>query len=864
MLDISWLLILYQRASQHDNKFICRWAILELLSIDVRSSRLLSTCYWWFLYGPLMSMLNEYAIYARIDDDVRGDPPAVGSAVVTFFAEFATQLPANDRHSFCTGLLSSVVEQEFTQVPLLFMSQMLANLPSCPAWDSQALASIRNMFSLFRTFNPNMSIAIQSFLLKAVINLTDPRRVHWSDIAAFLSLLSVEDCLCRGDALWEATISWVWNIHNGVCEVGSDIHNLNPDKAAFSNLFHHLRKVVEVFLDDETLSSSEQEVQWLIRLLVAGCDAHLKFSKNAASEQPVRETFQHIVGVLQHASNHVYASESRTAKTARILSGILHHLNSTPTNQRSSQESDGVSMEEQKVDHSSDMMAELLWSGWSDILELLLRKLTSAPLNFTHAHRSFVFLDLASELYTFMTASIQSGGQGSKVYYHFIENLVQRSKETILKKQSDRLRLTLSDWRSFTLSMKCLALCCRALPRKPLSRPTLVTKNLCQAITELDLSSEFPTPKLLHPGEVGGQPSAVPSAILKSGWGRLVSDLLEAQWLCVEYALEESQRFGVLNDKLEPFLENLPEAALEALSLGSGLAVLPVIRCLRLLTPRMLLKDDALCSQALEAVWWTFQDRPKGEHIFFWRTLREVTQVFFNPCLLVLSKDHPAAAIVRKYWGELLAMGEDRPGIVNHVIEPCCKFWTGIPSGQNSTSQTLEINGEDRKQSLEVQLDFITEACVFGPREKKAIRVTNYVLEYVRRLGEQRVISPLNVDELRDDTRVRVNAVNTLMMLNPEKACELTLLQNTVRALITKNVELVEDKRRLSINSYSHRRKHRIWQAVIVALFRLLDVHAGEAFAREVLEGIFSAILGDNQVSVRNFLQWGMILIFEK
>ena len=853
MLDISWLLTLYQRASQHDNKFICRWAILELLSIDLKSSPLLSTCYWWFLYGPLMSMLNEYAIYARTDDDVRGDPPAVGSAVVTFFAEFATHLPANDRHSFCAGLLSSVVEREFTQVPLVFMSQMLANLPSCPAWDSHALASIRDMFPLFRTLNPHMSIAIQSFLLKAVINLTDPRHVHWSDIGGFLSLLSVEDCLCRGNALWEATVSWVWNIHNSVCEVGSDVHNLNPDKAAFSNLFDHLWKIVEVFLDDETLSSSEQEAQSLIRLLVAGCDAHLKFSRNAASEQPIRETFQHIVGVLQHANSHVYASESRTAKAATILSGILHHLNSTAT-----------SIEEQKLDHSSGMMTELLRSGGSDILELLLRKLTSAPLYFTHADRSSIFLDLASELYTFMTASIQSGGQGSEVYHHFIENLVQRSKEIIMKKQSDRHRLTLSDWCSFTLSMKCLALCCRAIPRKSLSRPTLVTQNLCQAIAELDLSSEFPTPKLLQPGEVSDQPSAVPGATLKSGWGRLVSDLLEAQWLCVEFVLEEYQRFGVLNDKSEPFLDNLPEAALEALSLGSGLAVLPVIRCLRLLTPRMLLKDDDLCSQALEAVWWTFQDRPKGEHIFFWRTLKEATQVFFNPCLLVLSKDHPAGAIVRKYWGELLAMGEDRPGIVNHVIEPCCKFWTGIPSGQNSTSQTLEISEEHRKQSLEVQLDFITEACVFGPREKKAIRVTNYVLEYIRRLGEQRVISPLNVDELRDDTRVRVNAVNTLMMLNLEKACDLTLLQNTVRALVTKNGELVEDKRRLSINSYSHRRKHRVWQAVIVALFRLLDVHAGEAFAREVLEGIFSATLGDNQVSVRNFLQWGMILIFGK
>ena len=193
MVDISWLLTLYHRASQHDTRFICRWAILDLLNMDLHSSPLLSTCYWWFLYDPLMSMLGEYNIYGRADDGLRGDPPPIGAAVVRFFTEFTKNLPTdNDRQSFCTGLLTSIVQREFSQVPLVFLSQMLASLPPCKAWDSKAIGSISEIFPLFRTFNPHLSAAIQSFLLKAVINLTDPRRVAWSDIGHFLSLLS--DC----------------------------------------------------------------------------------------------------------------------------------------------------------------------------------------------------------------------------------------------------------------------------------------------------------------------------------------------------------------------------------------------------------------------------------------------------------------------------------------------------------------------------------------------------------------------------------------------------------------------------------------------------------------------------------------------
>ena len=813
-------------------------------------------------------MLSEYAIYVRTANDVKGDPPAVGAAVVTFFADFAKHLSANDRQAFCAGLLSAVVKQKFTQVPLVFMSQMLASLPSCPAWNSDALASIRSIFSLFRTFNPHMSSAIQSFLLKAVINLTDPRRVNWSHIGDFLSLLSNDDCLRRGNTLWEATVNWVKQIHGIVCQESASETGLKMAETGLSDLFDHLKTSIEAFLNDETLelSSSDPEAQSVIRLVVIACDAHLKPSKNLMSNQPVQEILNQIVAVIQHASTHVYASESRTERAAMLLSGVLHHLNTTAASEDSSEESVGVGEAERKIDHSLKVMEELLRSSGPDVLELLLRKLTTAPLNFSHAERSFVFLDLASKLYMFMTVLVNFTGHGLEVFHHFIGSLVLKSREVFLDKQRDRHQLTLTDWRSFALSMKCLAFCCNALRNEPRPHPTPLVHTLLQTIAKLDLSSEFPKPKFLYPGEVRGNASADASPFVKKGWGRLVSDFLEAQWLCVEFLLEESQRYSEdkdqeLGSKLEPFLSDLPEAALEALSLGSGQAVLPVIKCVRLLTPRMLLKNESLCSQALESVWWTFQDRQKGDHIWFWGTLKETTQVFFNPCLLTLPEDHPVTAIVRKYWGELLAMGEDRPGIVNHVIEPCCEFWTSSLSEQNRAISAPQFNEEDRKKSLEVHLDFVIEACVFGPREKKTIRVTNYVLEYIHRLGEQCVICPLNVDKLRDDTRVRVNAINTLMVLNPKNKRDVGLLQRVVHALIAKNMKVLEEKPRSSINSNSHRRKHRIWQAILVALSRLLEADAAESFFCQVLEGIFLALLGNNQVSVRNFIKWGLVLI---
>lgn len=866
MVDISWLLTLYQRASQHDTRFICRWAILDLLNMDLHSSPLLSTCYWWFLYGPLMSMLGEYNIYGRADDGLRGDPPPIGAAVVRFFTEFTKNLPTdNDRQSFCTGLLSSIVQQEFSQVPLVFLSQMLASLPPCKAWDSKAIGSISEIFPLFRTFNPHLSAAIQSFLLKAVINLTDPRRVAWSDIGHFLSLLSEDDCLCRGNTLWEATVHWLWQIHGTVGQEDSGKAGSSQAETGVSLLFQHLRARAEVFLNDNTLelSTGDPEVESVVRLVVIACDSSLRFSKNSEGKQLTEGLFRQIVEVLQHATGHVYASEERTERAARILSGILRHMNSTtPCQGNSSGKADSIDTATRSIDSSMGIMEELLNTSGADILELLLRKLSTAPSTFSPVDRSSAFLDLTGELFTFMALTVGSA-QGLEVYLQFIGNLVQRSRTIVLDKQLDRQKLTLSDWRSFVLAMKCLAWCSTALRAKSGLHAIHLVQALSQTVAEFDLSSEFPKPRFLYQGETCEDASAEKSVLVKKGWGRLVSDFIEAQWRCVEFVLEQvySDSGGrQQRDKLEPFLTTLPDAALEGLSLGSGLAVVPVIRCVRLLTPQMLLTDDVLCSQAVESVWWTFQDRQKGDHIWFWGTLREMTKVIFNPCLLVLPEEHAITAIVRKYWGELLALGEDRPGIVNHVIGPCCEFWANCPQ-TNDPNPAHEISEEDRKRSLEVHLDFLTEACVFGPRVKKTLRVTSYVLEYVRMLGEKREITPLYKDELRDCTRVRVNAINMLLTLNPENERDASLLQRVVRQLITKLDELTEEKPRSSINSYSHRRKHRVWQAILVALSQLFKADTQVMFAGEVLEETFRASVSENQVSVRNFLQWGMVLI---
>lgn len=859
MLDTSWVLALYHKAALHDNRFICRWAILDLLSVDLDSSPLLSTCYWGFLFGPLMNLLGEYAIYARIDEEVRGHPPAVGSTVVAFFTKYAERLAVNEKQLFCAKLLSAIVGQEFSQVPLVFMSRMLANLPPSQSWDSNSLISIRNIFPLFRTYNPHMSSAIQSFLLKAVISQTDPTRVHWSDIGDFLSFLS-KDCLRRGNSLWDATVAWIWKI-GGVVDVSPKSSNeigLNINKYSSSNLFDHLSERLEAFLSKGTseLSSDDQEARSVIRLLVIGCDSQLKFSESSTSEKLVKDIFHQIVGVVQHASNHVYASEVRTVRAAIILAGVLCHLNCKV--KFAERESDHIAEEKKEIDRLMGIIASLLRSAGADILDLLLRKLTAA-LSTNTTDSSFVFLDLSSELCEFVASSVHFDGQGLDVYYRFIKNLIQNSKDVIQKKQVDRGQLSLSDWRSFALSLKSLALSCLALRAHPSLHSTHLRKDMLKVVVEFDLSSEFPTPQMMYPDRAHGGTKVETRTSVKKGWGRLVSEFLEAQWCCIKFFLEELKHFKDLDGKFEKFLEDLPEAALEALSLGSGQAVIPIMKCIQLLIPHMLRSGVPLCLQALESVWWTFQDRQKGDHFFFWRTLKESTQIFFNPCLLTLPREHPVSTLVRNYWRKLMALGEDRPGVLNHVIEPCCHFWSGLSSDQNAA--TLELTEKDRKKSMESHLDFMTEAFVFGPREKKTLRVTNYSLQYVYQLAKQRVICPINVDELRDDTRVRVNAVNALAMLNPKDAIDRELLESIVRALIVKNAELVEEKRKSSINSYCHRRKHRVWQAILVALSRLLEAETSESFAREVLDGMFNAILSDNQVSVRNYLQWGMIHI---
>ena len=69
-------------------------------------------------------MLNDNALYSRGDDNIRGDPPPVGSAVVSFFKACADNLAKTQQELFFKEFLTAVAHLGLHQVPLFFIAQV--------------------------------------------------------------------------------------------------------------------------------------------------------------------------------------------------------------------------------------------------------------------------------------------------------------------------------------------------------------------------------------------------------------------------------------------------------------------------------------------------------------------------------------------------------------------------------------------------------------------------------------------------------------------------------------------------------------------------------------------------------------------
>lgn len=191
---------------------------MSLLTLDLHEVPLLEdTLTRDFASDTLIMLLKEPSLYAKNDGEGKGEPSKLTKELIGFFKKCFTILREDLQAAFFIQITSCICQHNMSHVPLTFICQGLANLPRVPGVGTELLTNLRLILSNTSGHSVVMRGAVQSFMLRTVMNVMDLSLVHLDDVFAVLGLFVKEESLSRGISLWEEVGQWL-SVNVDVCQ----------------------------------------------------------------------------------------------------------------------------------------------------------------------------------------------------------------------------------------------------------------------------------------------------------------------------------------------------------------------------------------------------------------------------------------------------------------------------------------------------------------------------------------------------------------------------------------------------------------------------------------------------------------------
>uniref|UniRef100_A0A8C2SVN5 tRNA (guanosine(18)-2'-O)-methyltransferase TARBP1 n=1 Tax=Coturnix japonica TaxID=93934 RepID=A0A8C2SVN5_COTJA len=321
------------------------------------------------------------------------------------------------------------------------------------------------------------------------------------------------------------------------------------------------------------------------------------------------------------------------------------------------------------------------------------------------------------------------------------------------------------------------------------------------------------------------------------GWGRIVARYVRDQWICLRFVLN---KFPMLAQKYEEGTSELSsltaersreilESALEALTILPSDQVLPVFDCMKVLVPKLLNSLESLCIEAFDLAWKIISSLSNTQ-LIFWSNLKAFVRFIFDNEVLATaaSTKGQAYAKIKEIILKLIDMSTTKTGVFNVVLSHCCQSWILPTCDNRGAVRNAFLNAGD-------YCELITEGCVFGTVFRRD-QSTN-----------------------RDDHYVRICAIKFLCLLDGSNILHKSFMEDIVIKLLEKDELVSRTRTRYYANSLQHRIKNRVWQTLLVLLPKL-----DQNFLCGILDKVFQAGFGNNQASVKYFIEWIIILSLHK
>uniref|UniRef100_A0A8B9BEN2 tRNA (guanosine(18)-2'-O)-methyltransferase TARBP1 n=1 Tax=Anser brachyrhynchus TaxID=132585 RepID=A0A8B9BEN2_9AVES len=536
-----------------------------------------------------------------------------------------------------------------------------------------------------------------------------------------------------------------------------------------------------------------------------------------------------LLDVLMKLGSNAYIPTLKTDKSLQLLLKLLQTCSLKCSNTQ------------------DDKVLSFIWKSLmtpvESILEFILRQLTTNELSTVgDLDRCDLYLALIPEIVNLCS---QVSWKKLPTVKNFILSLTNASIRNF--RETNCKELKLKEQIKKVISMASLTVVCEIMDRKPEAH--------LEALPSVDALKRFISffqfnEVLKKPSYIEEKSRYVFCPVLceetsSQGWGKIVARYVRDQWICLRFVLNtfpmlaQEEETSELSSSTVERSKKILQSALEALTILPSDQVLPVFDCMKVLVPKLLNSSESLCIEAFDLAWKIISSLSNTQ-LIFWSNLKAFVQFIFDTEVLAVaaSAKGQAYAKIKKIIFKLIDLSATKTGVFNVVLSHCCRSWIFPAVDDRSALTNAFLNAGN-------YCELITEACVFGTVFRRDQSLTFFLLIFY--------------STNRDDHYVRVCAIKFLCLLDGSNTLHKMFMEDIVSKLLDKDEQVSRSRTRYYANSLQHRIKNRIWQTLLLLLPKL-----DQNFLCGTLDKVFQAGFGNNQASVKYFIEWIVILSLHK
>ncbi|XP_028676030.2 LOW QUALITY PROTEIN: probable methyltransferase TARBP1 [Erpetoichthys calabaricus] len=836
-LHISWLICIYARMFDSENKAVMKEGVSHLLNLDAVRNPQFSHGLADFIVGPFLVVLSETTLFQRSSEQMIGCCPEIGVKLNKFFVRLFSSLPEDRKGEYLLKIVHNLSSRNWCAVPILFILQALAQVKDCRVHGVEGLHAFREVLrGTMITHQVLIRGAAQCYLLQTALNLTDETLISLDDVANFIMHFRTEESLLRGTLLWNQLCDWL-AVHGAQLKPVECIESGNSQMPALSL---YAKYAVEMYMrvplgdGNQIFLPDLFEAERIAKMVILAVDVEEKWKLESYGEKPLEKTLDHLlqplIECLQRLGTSLYLPIQKSDKSLQLLLKLLSVSHTR-------------NLFQQKDDVLQILHERLLFSS-EEIFHFLLRRLSGELCLLSDLPRCTLYISTARAL---VNLCMTSHGHRKSHALSFFVALTKISVQNLLAsdhKQESQLSAQIQKM----VSMSSLSLVCELLHQN-LDLQTDLNDSVNEIATYIS-SMELNT-TLLKPTDCDENQSSAESRRFQ-GWGRAAARYIHDQWACLHFVLDAYCKTSEPKETVGPFMSVLdrPSAtmllAIDALSILPSDQVLPVLACMKVLAPKILATDALLCTKSMNLAWKVIQDLNSNPHDF-WPALEAFIQFVFDVHLLCIpfKNENIICNKIKQIAFQLTDMSQTKTGVFNVLIKHCSQIWMALPSESVQNPFGSALN----------HIQIFVEACIFGPVFRRDQRLMQDVNSYVEQLGEDCAANVAITRENRNDQLPRVYAVIFLCKLNQRDELHKMFIEDLVLHLLNKDEIVSNSKKRYYGNSLQHRIKNRLWQILLLVLPKL-----DEVFLTQILDKVYKAGFRNNQPSVKYLIEWFIIL----